>query len=45
VDRKFLFCEFDFTDDIALLTDFNEGIRKITLEIRNQVAAVGLHSM
>ena len=35
-------CDLDFADDIALLADSKENIRKITSELSNQAIALGL---
>ena len=35
-------CDLNFADDIALLTDSKENTRKVTSELSNQAAALGL---
>jgi len=35
-------CDLDFADDVALLTDSKEDMKKITLDLSNQAAVVGL---
>ena len=35
-------CDLDLADDIALLADFKENMRKVTSELSNQAAALGL---